>query len=336
MSFLAVLLALLIEQVRPLPHTSWSAELLRGWAHWSGDNFDAGQERHAWVVLGVSLLVPAAVVWGIYTLLAPFGVIVALLFNVAVLYVTLGFRHFSHYFTSIRKAMERGDELMARQQLAEWLRIDTVDLPRSEFLRQVLEHALLAAHRHVFGVFFWFIVGAMLGLGPVGAVLYRMAEFVERYWSMKDPALGARLNDRLATRAQQLFQWLDYLPVRLTAFGFAIVGDFESAIDCWRRFAGMWQRPSDGVILAAAAGAVGVRLGDGALEPVAVVSGESALMLDTEAAPLVGAPVSTSEGHTPGVPAEPGHLRSVVGLVWRSVLLWMVLLVMVTIANFVG
>jgi cobalamin biosynthesis protein CobD/CbiB len=44
-------------------------------------------------------------------------------------------------------------------------------------LRHVIEHALLAAHRHVFGVFFWFVLLSALGLGPAGAVLYRMAEF---------------------------------------------------------------------------------------------------------------------------------------------------------------
>jgi adenosylcobinamide-phosphate synthase len=336
MSFLAVLLALLIEQVRPLPHTSWSAELLRGWARWAGTNFDAGKERHAWVVLAVSLLLPAGLVIAVHRLLSPFGAIVELLFNVAVLYVTLGFRHFSHYFTDIRKAMERGDELAARQLLGEWLRMDTIDLPRTELLRHVLEHSLLAAHRHVFGVFFWFIVCAMLGLGPAGAVLYRLAEFVERYWSAKDPMLGAPLSERLSLRAQQVFQWLDFLPVRLTAFGFAIVGDFEAAIDEWRRDAHLWQRPNDGVILASAAGALGVRLGDGSMEHPVLPMTEAVMVADTESSPLIGTAVSSSEGHTAGVLAEPGHLRSVVGLIWRSVLLWMFLLVIVTIANFLG
>ena len=37
----------------------------------------------------------------------------------------------------------------------------------TEVLRHVIEHALLAAHRHVFGVFFWFVVLSALGLGPI-------------------------------------------------------------------------------------------------------------------------------------------------------------------------
>ena len=39
---------------------------------------------------------------------------------------------------------------------------------------------------------------------------------------------------------------------------------------------------------------------------------------------------------TPGREAEVGHLRSVVGLVWRSVVLWMVLLALLTLARLLG
>jgi adenosylcobinamide-phosphate synthase len=39
---------------------------------------------------------------------------------------------------------------------------------------------------------------------------------------------------------------------------------------------------------------------------------------------------------TPGREAEIGHLRSIVGLVWRSVVLWMVLLALLTLARLLG
>ena len=78
-----------------------------------------------------------------------------------------------HYFTDIREALERGDEIEARRLLAAWQHLDASELPRSELLRHVIEHSLLAAHRHVFGVFFWFVLVASLGGGPAGAVLFR-------------------------------------------------------------------------------------------------------------------------------------------------------------------
>ena len=36
-----------------------------------------------------------------------------------------------------------------------------------------------------------------LGLGPAGAVLYRMAEFASRYWAFKSRTVGAPVNERL-------------------------------------------------------------------------------------------------------------------------------------------
>ena len=39
---------------------------------------------------------------------------------------------------------------------------------------------------------------------------------------------------------------------------------------------------------------------------------------------------------TAGVPPQSGHLQSVVGLVWRSVVLWMLLVALLSLANVVG
>ena len=82
-------------------------------------------------------------------------------------------------------------------------------------------------------------------------------------------------------------------------------------------------------MLAAAAGAVGVRLGGKAPPP-----------LGPDRSQGFGAGASPQEaeavGSTPGMTPELGHLRSVVGLVWRSVVLWMLLLALLTLANLVG
>ncbi|RZT95329.1 CobD/CbiB family protein [Rivibacter subsaxonicus] len=329
MSFFSVLLALLIEQVRPLPRKNGVHETLVAWTRWSGRNFDAGREHHAWVVWGVSVIGPTLVAWGVYLAFAHFSFFLALAWNVAVLYLTLGFRHFSHYYTDIRDALERGDEIAARQLLAEWRHVDASDLPRDELLRQVIEHSLLAAHRHVFGVFFWFVVLAAFGFGPAGAVLYRLAEFSQRYWAYKNRTTGVAMNEGLRQRAESMFELIDHVPSRLTAFGFAVVGNFEEAVACWRRDAELWRQPNDGIVLAAAAGAVGVRLGGKAPPP-----------LGPDRSQGIGASAAAQEGDatgsTPGVTPELGHLRSVVGLVWRSVVLWMLLLVLLSLANLVG
>ena len=329
MSFFAVLLALVLEQLKPLPRDNRVHELVVGWVGWCGRNFDAGRPHHAWVVWCVSVLLPGLAVAAAYLLIRQWSLLLALAFDVALLCLTLGFRQFSHYFTDIRDALERGDENEARRLLAEWRHLDTSELPRTEVLRHVIEHALLAAHRHVFGVFFWFVALSALGLGPMGAVVYRLAEFAGRYWGFRHRTLDAPVNDALRLLSQRLFKTIDHVPARLTAFGFAVVGNFEEAITCWRRDAALWKHENEGIILAAAAGAVGVQLGGSAAPGITP---------DRSKTFEAGAPpeAAGAEGSTPGLPPVLGHLRSIVGLVWRSVVLWMLLLALLTLANLIG
>ncbi len=329
MSFFAVLLALLLEQLKPLPRGNRVFGALIGWMRWTGTNFNAGRDRHAWVVWCITVILPALVAAAAYVAIEQASLLLALAWNVAVLYLTLGFRQFSHFFTDIRDALDAGDEATARARLAEWRHLDASELPRVELLRHVIEHSLLAAHRHVFGVFFWFVLLSAVGLGPAGAVLYRMAEFASRYWAFKSRTVGVTMNERLMALSQHLFSKIDHVPARLTAFGFAVVGNFEEAVTAWRRDAPLWKYPNEGIILAAAAGAVGVQLG-GAAAP-GVTPDRSQTFAD--AAPNDAA---ESRGSTSGMPAQLGHLRSVVGLVWRSVVLWMLLLALLSLANLVG
>jgi adenosylcobinamide-phosphate synthase len=253
----------MLEQVKPLPRGNVVHDALTSWIRGTARNFDAGKQSHAWVVWSITVLVPTLACCAVFIALDRFHSLLGLAFDVAVLYLTLGFRQFSHYFTDIRAALDRGDEIEARRLLAEWRHLDASDLPASAFLRHLIEHSLLAAHRHVFGVFFWFVLLSTLGLGPAGAVLYRLAEFVSRYWSYRSGEGGVAVNERLGALSLRLFQMLDHVPARLTASGFAVVGNFEEAVNCWRRDASLWRYENEGVILAAAAGAVGVQLGRG-------------------------------------------------------------------------
>jgi adenosylcobinamide-phosphate synthase len=329
MGFFAVLAALIIEQLKPLPRDNWVHDGVISWVGWTGRNFDAGREHHATVVWCITVLVPAVLAAVVYVLIAQHSLSFALVFNVFILYLTLGFRQFSHYFTDIRDALERADELQARRLLAEWRHLDASELPRTELLRHVIEHAVLAAHRHVFGVFFWFVALSAVGLGPAGAVLYRLAEFSSRYWAFKSRTLDAPANERLMRRSQNWFSVIDHIPARLTAFGFAVVGSFEEAVAGWRRDAGLWLHANEGVLLAAAAGALGVQLG-GLAAPG--VTPDRSKTFDVGSS----AESAAAEGSTPGTPPQLGHLQSLVGLVWRSVVLWMLLVALLSLANVLG
>ncbi len=338
MSFFAILFALLLEQVRPLARHNPIHAALRVWARWVSRNFDAGKTHHGWVAWSLAVLGPAlGAVLLHWLLLSYVGWPAAVVWNVVVLYATLGFRQFSHHFTAIRDALETGDEEQARLLLAQWQQVEAMQLPRSEIVRHVIEYSVLAAHRHVFGVLALYSLFAALGLGPFGAVLYRMSEFVARYWPHHNVAGTQPVSPALESASVNAWRLIDWVPARTTAVAFAVVGSFEEAIDCWRHHAQRFPNDNDGVVLAATSGAVNVRLGGEALRAAFASSGSAASSASPHS--QVALPPSAAfedTESTPGREAEVGHLRSIVGLVWRSVVLWMVLLALLTLARLLG
>lgn len=310
MSFFAILIALLLEQTRPLTFDNPVHSGLRSWSRLVRRNLDAGQAANGWVAWVLAVGVPALIAGAVYWALWRFSSVLGFVWLTAVLYVTVGFRQFSHHFTNIRQALETGDDQAARENLALWLRVDAATLPRAELLRQVIEHAVLAAHRHVFGVLVCFGVFWMLGMGPAGAVFYRMAEYLSRNWRERPDGTPS---PALREAARAAWEVVDYVPARITALGFAVVGNFEESVACWRGEAEQFAPGSDGVLLAATSGALGVRLNR---------------MVPTDS--VTGGPINVAPDR-----AEPqiSHLASAVGLVWRSVVMWMLLLALLTVAR---
>src|SRR4030065_1832852 len=86
-------------------------------------------------------------------------------FNVLVLYLPMGFRQFSHYFTDIHRALRDGDLEGARSLLFRWRGIYSHELNAEEIARVTIEEALIASHRNVFGVIVWFVLFSAVGLG---------------------------------------------------------------------------------------------------------------------------------------------------------------------------
>ena len=328
MSFIAVLLALLLEQARPLGRGNPVHASLRAWVRWSTRNFDAGQSFHGWLAWGFAVGGPSLASLAIYWLLDAFlGWPAAMIWSVAVLYATLGFRQFSFHFTQIRDALADADEERARELLASWQQTDASDLPRSEIVRHVIEHSVLSAHHHVFGVLAWFSVLAAFGFGPAGALLYRLSEFVARYWQHKSNTHHQPVSEALQQTATDAWVAIDWVPARITAISFAVVGSFEEAIDGWRNYEPRFEGDNDGIVLAATSGAVNIRLGGPVNQAVFPVDGTRAVPQGT-----TGVPNESTAGQTP----ELAHLAVIVGLVWRTVVMWMVLLALLTLARLLG
>jgi adenosylcobinamide-phosphate synthase len=299
MSVLAIVAALVIEQWRPLGDRRTFAAVLARWAIWLERTFNAGERRNGAVAWLVAVVPAVLAAYFVHALLASASFVLALAFDVFALYLTFGFRQSSHFFTDIQLAIKSGDIDRARERIAAWRGEPIAMRSREEVIRLAIEQALVVSHRHVFGVLLWYV----LLPGPSGAILYRLACFLSQRWG----GLGG-----FGHFAERAIFLLDWPAVRLTAVAFAVVGDFEDALYCWRTQARSWPDHSAGIVLSAGAGAMGVRLG----MPVQGLSG-------IEPRPELGL----------GESADGPFLDSTVGLLWRALVLWVCLLALVSLAG---
>ena len=247
----------------------------------------------AWFALMLLVLVPVAVLMALAAAIHP---VITWLLEGAAIYATLRFLATTGQMSAIEKSLREGDLSGAASRLGQWRGEPAEAEDASAIARLAAEHALRESHQGTFAPLFWYLVLP----GPLGLVLYPLALRAARNWEhLVDP------EDRdFGWFAARAFQALDWIPQRLTAFAFAVVGNFEDALYCWRSQAAGWVRSEEeGIVLASGAGALGVRLG----EPIP--GGESFI-----ARPALGQ----------GELAREDALASLEGLLWRALVLWLV------------
>ncbi len=310
MKFLVLLAALVFEHWRPLRHDNAVHVAYRQFAGYVRHLLDAGQYRQgawAWMVVVLPWVVLTYILQGWF---AHINGALALLFGAGVLYVIIGFRKFINYFNEINRLMKIGEWGAARELLRQWRNADCGALDSNAIARVAIELGLMASHRHVFGPVAWFLV-----FGPAGALLYGMAALLRDTWH-KSVTPDTGLSGEFAQFASRAFDVIDWIPARLTAASFAAVGNFQDAVDCWRAQADTWADEAQGIILASGAGALGVKLGG--------------VLPSAEGNEVYRPELGTGDD------ADADYLSSAVGLIWRTLVMWMLLAGVVTIAHSLG
>ena len=303
MNFLALACALLLEQAWPLRRGNPLYAAFERYADYLERQFNGLQASHGVIAWLVAVLPLGLLTIVVYAVLREASMLLALAWSVAVLYVAMGFRRFSHCFTEIAQALREQNINTARDVLGRWRGVPADELNAAEISRVAIELGLLQAHRYVLGPIFWFVV-----LGPVGPVVYRAADLLAGRWGkLLQPEQRA-----FALFAERAFFWIDWLPARITAASFAIAGNFEDAAYCWRSQAAGWGRGAEGVVLASGAGALGVKLG-GVLREEGMLNQRPDLGIGDE--------------------VDVEDLRGAVGLIWRALVLWLFLLLLVSLAR---
>lgn len=193
-------------------------------------------------------------VLGVTLLLVPLGLLawaagrLSPIVDILLLYFAVGHRSLQEHAQAVSHALQMGDVERAKIAAARMVSRDSSALePVAATVESVLENG----NDGVFGALFWFFVA-----GGTGALLFRLANTLDAMWGYK--------NERFfyfGWAAARLDDVLNYLPARLTALTYAVLGKTRLALLCWLKQAPTWESPNAGPVMATGAGALGVQLG---------------------------------------------------------------------------
>ncbi|WP_043311737.1 adenosylcobinamide-phosphate synthase CbiB [Pseudomonas sp. ML96] len=237
----------------------------------------------------LAVLPPVALVWLLS--LSSLGWLV----DILALYFAIGLKSLGQHALPVAQALRLGDLPQARQRVGYLVSRRTAELDATGVARAGTESVLENGSDAVFAALFWFCL-----LGAPGVLLYRLSNTLDAMWGYRNERF-----ERFGWAAARIDDVLNYLPARLVALTYALLGRTRLALRCWRRQAPQWDSPNAGPVMAAGAGALGVSLGG-----AAVYHGVE------EQRPQLGE----------GAPARARDIERALNLVYGGVALWLLLL----------
>lgn len=294
----AVLLDFMIGEPRrfhPLVGFGWLASKLEASLNIANKTNNANQR---WVGTFALALLLAPFILLVYWLChIP---VVSIVADTLLLYFAIGHKSLHDHARAVTHALSNHDEASAKMAASYMVSRDSAAI---EPVPATVESVLENGNDGVFGALFWFFIA-----GGTGALLFRLANTMDAMWGYKTPRFYY-----FGWAAAKLDDVLDYIPARLTALTYAILGNTKLALNCWKTQAPLWDSPNAGPVMAAGAGALGVQLG-----------GAARYQGEWHERPTLGA----------GEPPIAGDIERALKLVRHGVYLW--LLVMLALGILIG
>ena len=249
MSALLVAAALVLDTLLGEPRRFHPLAGFGRLATWLEAGLNPGGRGQRWqgVAAMVLLVAPGVAFAGWLQQQAAVGAV----FSVVVLYAAVGLKSLHQHAEPVAAALARSDLETARTGVARMVSRDTAALDAEGVARAAVESVLENGNDAVFGALFWFLVA-----GAAGALGYRLVNTLDAMWGYKTPRYL-----QFGWAAARLDDVLNFIPARLTALSYALLGQTRSSLACWRAQTAAWDSPNAGPVMAAGAGALGVRLG---------------------------------------------------------------------------
>ncbi len=205
----------------------------------------------AWGLMVVPLVLCAAWVGDQLQTVSTWGYFV---FSLCVLQFTIGWQSLREHALVVSQALQQQNIETAREAVGRIVSRDTDSMDESAVSRATIESVLENGSDAIFAPLFWFCV-----LGPAGALAYRLANTLDAMWGYRT----ARFHNfgYAAARLDDVFNWL---PARLTAVSYALMGHWQKGWRCWQQQAQSCASPNGGPVMCAGAGALNIYLGGGA------------------------------------------------------------------------
>ncbi|MDB0570604.1 adenosylcobinamide-phosphate synthase CbiB [Ralstonia solanacearum] len=171
--------------------------------------------------------------------------------DIVALYFAVGARSLRDHIAPIAEALRGGDLPGARSLASRIVSRDLRDADEEAIARAAVESALENGSDAIFAPLFWLVVG-----GAPGVVLYRLANTLDAMWGYRNARFGS-----FGWAAARIDDVLNWMPARLTAMTYALLGHTADALRCWRAQAPRWSSPNAGPVMASGAGSLRVQLG---------------------------------------------------------------------------
>ncbi len=221
MSFLSIILAVVLAHFFPFD----ARKILMRLQMWLFSRFETGHKRDAPLAWFVGIL-PALLLFILSFWVDNCAFWVFLVFNVVLLWVSLDFLPRQNLYIKIVSDFNGAHVESARQNLIRWQKMngipkeETVHEDNAKIAEETLNQGLIDSHRHFFAPLYFFLI-----FGAAGALFYRIAESLAQKIEVFEES-----DSPFWRFSWTIFVYMDWLPSRITIFGYALMGHFEGAM----------------------------------------------------------------------------------------------------------